>query len=941
MAVIYLSGQEETQHTILLPLPKRKAKIVIGLKGGPGSGYHGHGGRAGKEGGSAPAGTGTSIVNPVGPQGVMAPTSFAGAAAMLASKTPTLLPKDANGLATYKQWYQAQAAAGSTPNLSAAIAMRVALAQAAQAAAEAGPTSAAATPAAAPASTVAKPKAPAKKGKGGGKKAAAKPKAEAKPKAPAKGKAGGKKAVAKQPDWQKGLVQPPIMAGTTIPEAQFEERGEETFQTWLTTNVESVAKMTAQDKQEAYMYFVKRSQNMAKTAADPWAQVYIPDKPYSMLSQGIELPTDQTAVEAMFKPDAKQPTEPVAAKLWDYLKELGSKGQQAWLSWYQARTNAEHQKSIIPRGGKVSPPGTKEFHRIVIGLKGGPGSGNWGHAGRLGKLGGSVPKSSAMSIATGRDWQERQQVKIVMARQQFPSGGFATTEEAQTWASKAFPETKFDLSGAAPVVINPTLRAYATVAKQFPDVAKQVKLVEVKPGVLGGTNATREIIKTNGSTVTLNQDWYGAANAADLRSSTRSAVKAGFYPAGVDAGHYMASAMGVNTLKWLDTNPSANAKLTDWLHTNFKAAAQVSISATLGKKSFFGELFSAAYTTKSKSPLVAEFKALVDGLSAAKRAGSIFIGVKGGKGSGNFKHRGMPGRVGGSIPVSRQAELTTPQTGAEAVQMVGDIHDKYLLAREDLAAQRDVLSESLSPMWFHYQDALQADDVPGSKAIKAQIDAAYHKDTELKDQIDALYSQETQEIAEKVLKVDDPILIDARIVVNKDKPAAADVETGVVAFQNLVSEKTIPGYVLPNRPAVDIHLLTNKGGRSYYSDGKNAITPFTHSRSSASIQITTVHELGHWLEDRNPTIHKRAVAFRDQRTKGETAVHIKGRDYTKNEVFKPDNFPDEYSGKIYTNNHATEIISMGLQHMADEPWRFAMKDPEYFAFMWETLRGAQ
>lgn len=38
---------------------------------------------------------------------------------------------------------------------------------------------------------------------------------------------------------------------------------------------------------------------------------------------------------------------------------------------------------------------------------GGPGSGNWGHAGRPGVRGGSAPRSSAMSIKSGRDWQQR------------------------------------------------------------------------------------------------------------------------------------------------------------------------------------------------------------------------------------------------------------------------------------------------------------------------------------------------------------------------------------------------------------------------------------------------------------------------------------------------------------------------------------------------------
>lgn len=44
-------------------------------------------------------------------------------------------------------------------------------------------------------------------------------------------------------------------------------------------------------------------------------------------------------------------------------------------------------------------------------LKGGAGSGNWGHAGIPGHRGGSMARSFAMSRTSGRDWQERQQTK--------------------------------------------------------------------------------------------------------------------------------------------------------------------------------------------------------------------------------------------------------------------------------------------------------------------------------------------------------------------------------------------------------------------------------------------------------------------------------------------------------------------------------------------------
>lgn len=38
---------------------------------------------------------------------------------------------------------------------------------------------------------------------------------------------------------------------------------------------------------------------------------------------------------------------------------------------------------------------------------GGPGSGHWGHASQPGRRGGSLPRSTAMSIRTGKDWERR------------------------------------------------------------------------------------------------------------------------------------------------------------------------------------------------------------------------------------------------------------------------------------------------------------------------------------------------------------------------------------------------------------------------------------------------------------------------------------------------------------------------------------------------------
>lgn len=606
----------------------KQIKLKIGLKGGSGSGNWGHRGRPGKEGGSMPGkGGGGGVEATAGIKPGKTPPMEIQLPGVAGTKLPEHQPGDASGLADYKAWYQAQVAAGQTPSLGQAIQMRQQLADRAQqleqqaseakaTAAEAAANSPEAKAAAEAAAEeeakkkaeLAKKVAEAKKKKKGG--AAKKPKAPAKPKA---GKAGAakKKKPEKEPAWKKGLVEPPVMSGSKIPDAVFEERGEDTYQTWLNDNPETVSKLTDMDKEQVYNYFTQRSQNLAKDAKDPWAQVYIPDRPYSMIKAGLDVPTPSVVTEVT---SAKErPSGAEAGKLYDYLQGKSKAELAKWRQWYDSRVNAEHQKAIIPRT-KPSPPGTKELHKIVIhvGLKGSSGSGNWGHAGRPGKLGGSVPKATALSATTGPDAEQRRQDKVTLANQQFPEHGFPTSQAAQDWANKAYPGTQFDLAAGGHTVINPTLKAYTTVAQKYPDVAKQVKQVSLGPVP---TKDDVISIARDGSRITLNSDMFKRGEAgADLRALTREAVKANFYPAGAGVGHYILHAFGQNVLNKYNSNPATNAKLTTWLNANFSKARSVSILATSGKAEFFGELFGAAFGTNSKVPVVSDFKAMLEQL---------------------------------------------------------------------------------------------------------------------------------------------------------------------------------------------------------------------------------------------------------------------------------------------------------------------------------------
>jgi hypothetical protein len=125
-----------------------------------------------------------------------------------------------------------------------------------------------------------------------------------------------------------------------------------------------------------------------------------------------------------------------------------------------------------------------------------------------------------------------------------------------------------------------------------------------------------------------------------------------------------------------------------------------------------------------------------------------------------------------------------------------------------------------------------------------------------------------------------------------------------------------------------------------------------------------VHEAAHWLEEYNDSIHSQAVAFLRYRNKGETYLRMsaarnrakKLRDqgvlktssglwsggFKAHEIAAVDRWRDPYAGKKYgAEYYATEVLSMGLQWMYDNPVAFAEEDPEHFNFTLAMIAGAK
>jgi len=168
-----------------------------------------------------------------------------------------------------------------------------------------------------------------------------------------------------------------------------------------------------------------------------------------------------------------------------------------------------------------------------------------------------------------------------------------------------------------------------------------------------------------------------------------------------------------------------------------------------------------------------------------------------------------------------------------------------------------------------------------------------------------------------------------------------EIAAGVKAFLELTSAQGMIGQVT----------MTPARGRGKYSAG---------TIHAPDRPWTIVHELGHWMEDKVPGVHDQAVAFLVRRTAGEAATRLKTLDPTRGyksiERATGDKFADPYAGKWYTYRsvgigrpiptftaltkyvRASEVVSMGLQHLFEDPVGFALRDPDYFDFAYSIAR---
>lgn len=125
--------------------------------------------------------------------------------------------------------------------------------------------------------------------------------------------------------------------------------------------------------------------------------------------------------------------------------------------------------------------------------------------------------------------------------------------------------------------------------------------------------------------------------------------------------------------------------------------------------------------------------------------------------------------------------------------------------------------------------------------------------------------------------------------------------------------------------------------RAYYSRSGIYLSRHAPYHSTSVVNRTVIHEMGHYLEDSSSEVFEGVQEFYRKRTKGCPLVWM-GPGYGRDELTRKDNFIDAYMGKDY-GGRASEILSMGLEYFYNDPYKLATKDPGYFNFIFNVVRG--
>ncbi len=151
------------------------------------------------------------------------------------------------------------------------------------------------------------------------------------------------------------------------------------------------------------------------------------------------------------------------------------------------------------------------------------------------------------------------------------------------------------------------------------------------------------------------------------------------------------------------------------------------------------------------------------------------------------------------------------------------------------------------------------------------------------------------------------------------------------ALEYFVDKDLIPDGVLSFRTE------DRMDARTYYDIAKKCITLCGYDQFSVGV---IAHEIAHFIELETPGTYSLCKEFLDARTDGEKTQMLRdltGINYNSSEVGRLDAFFNPFCGSYPA--YGTEMLSMGIQRLADDPMGFNKDDPEYFYLVLGVLQG--
>jgi len=179
-----------------------------------------------------------------------------------------------------------------------------------------------------------------------------------------------------------------------------------------------------------------------------------------------------------------------------------------------------------------------------------------------------------------------------------------------------------------------------------------------------------------------------------------------------------------------------------------------------------------------------------------------------------------------------------------------------------------------------------------------------------------------RKLARKDLEINNDTVLKVKINKRNSPGLISKWESGIAAFSRLVRPELLEG--------LEGKIKKDQSGRAYYLPTDKSVYLNRYSGPR-----TVIHEFGHFLEDEHEDIHQALLNFYARRTSSDNLEWL-GGGYGLNEMTKRDKFIDPYMGKYYFINNeqvATELLSMGLEMLFEDPLRLATEDPEYFDFI--------